>query len=69
MSFTGRRHVWVRREYDVTDLPGLVVEWLDDDRKARVMYVTDEGKVFTEVLWAHQLTVLDVQPNIGSAYG
>lgn len=69
MHFSRRRHVWVRREYGVTKFPGLVLEWMDDGARARVMFVTDEGKVFTEVMGSELLTVIDAQPFTGSAYG
>lgn len=68
MTFSARRHVWVRYDFGVVEYPGLVIEWLDDGARARVMYVKDE-KVLTEVVPRFNLTVLDAQPNIGSAYG
>ena len=61
--------MWVRRAYGVQEYPGLVLEWLDDERRARVTYVDDDGRVFTEVVEAFFLAVLDVQPSIGSMYG
>lgn len=68
MHFSRRRHVWVRFDFGVEEYPGLVLEWLDDPERARVMYVKGE-KVLTEVVPRFNLRVVDAQPNIGSAYG
>lgn len=68
MTFSRRRHVWVRQDYGVVEYPGLVLEWLDDDSRARVMYVKDD-KVLTEIVPAFYLRVVETAPNIGSMYG
>lgn len=68
MHFSRRRHVWVRQDYGVVEYPGLVIDWLDDDSRARVMYVKGD-KVLTEIVPAFYLRVVETQPNIGSAYG
>lgn len=68
MHFSRRRHVFVRFDFGMEEYPGLVLEWLDDDKRARVMYVKGE-KVLTELVPRFNLRVVDAQPNIGSAYG
>jgi hypothetical protein len=67
----GLRHVWVRRPFTPTELPGLVLDWRQhpDGWFALVTYVETRGRVLTEWVPADQLRPLAARPGTGSAYG
>lgn len=70
MTAPKTRHVFVRREHDRRECPGLVLEWQQRDGIwwARVAYVL-EGGAFVDWIVGSSLTPVKSQPNIGSAYG
>ena len=70
MTIPRTRHVWLRREYDRRECPGLVLEWQQREGIwwAYVVFILDDRPRMDWVV-ASSLEPVKTQPNIGSAYG
>ncbi|MFD0807923.1 hypothetical protein ACFQ0K_17650 [Nocardioides caeni] len=67
----GVRHVWVRPEFVPIELPGLLLEWRNDEHGWRglVSYAERDGRIVTQWLPAANLRPVKSSPRTGSAYG